>query len=50
MMTDDTRWFVAIDRASQTHQACLIDAGGKIIGERAFPTAAPGWRNCALGC
>jgi hypothetical protein len=32
-MTDDARWFVGIDWASQTHQACLIDAGGKIIAE-----------------
>jgi transposase len=41
-MTDDTRWFVGIDRASQTHQACLIDAGGKIIGERAFAHGGAG--------
>lgn len=35
-MTDDTQWFAGVDWASQTHQVCLIDAGGKIIGERAF--------------
>ena len=36
VMTDDARWFAGIDWASQAHQACLIDAGGKIIGERSF--------------
>ena len=41
-MTDDARWFVGIDWASQTHQACLIDAGGKIIGERAFAHGGAG--------
>jgi transposase len=41
-MTDDVRWFVGIDWASQTHQACLIDAGGKIIGERAFAHSGAG--------
>jgi transposase len=41
-MTDDTRWFAGIDWASQTHQACLIDAGGKIIGERAFAHGGAG--------
>jgi hypothetical protein len=33
-MTDDARWFAGIDWASQTHQVCLIDADGKMIGER----------------
>jgi len=41
-MTDDARWFVGIDWASQTHQACLIDAGGKIIGEGAFAHGGAG--------
>jgi transposase len=41
-MTDDARWFAGIDWASQTHQACLIDAGGKIIGERAFAHGGAG--------
>ena len=41
-MTDDTRWFAGVDWASQTHQACLIDAGGKIIGERAFAHGGAG--------
>src|SRR5262249_5682393 len=41
-MIDDARWFAGIDWASQTHQACLIDAGGKIIGERAFAHGGAG--------
>jgi hypothetical protein len=35
-MMEEIEWFVGIDWASKTHQACLIDAGGKIVGERAF--------------
>jgi transposase len=35
-MTEEIEWFAGIDWASQTHQACLVDAGGKILGERAF--------------
>jgi hypothetical protein len=34
--------FAGIDWASQTHQVCLVDAGGKIIGERAFAHGGPG--------
>ena len=41
-MTDDARWFVGIDWASETHQVCLVDAGGKIIGERGFSHAGAG--------
>ena len=41
-MTDDARWFAGIDWASQAHQACLIDAGGKIIGERSFAHGGAG--------
>jgi hypothetical protein len=29
VMTDGAQWFAGIDWASQVHQACLIDAGGK---------------------
>lgn len=29
-------WFVGIDWGSQTHQVCVTDVDGKIIGERAF--------------
>jgi len=41
-MTNDVQWFAGIDWASQTHQACLIDADGKIIGERAFAHGGAG--------
>ena len=42
VMTDDARWFAGIDWASQAHQACLIDAGGKIISERSFAHGGAG--------
>jgi hypothetical protein len=42
VMTDDARWFVGIDWASETHQVCLVDAGGKIVGERGFSHAGAG--------
>jgi len=36
-MSDDTvGWFAAVDWGSEQHQACILDAAGKIIGERAF--------------
>jgi len=41
-MTNEARWFAGIDWASQTHQVCLIDVGGKIIGERAFAHGGAG--------
>lgn len=42
VMTDDARWFAGIDWASQAHQACLIDAGGKIVAERSFAHGGAG--------
>ena len=41
-MRDDARWFVGIDWASETHQVCLVDADGKIVGERGFPHGGSG--------
>jgi transposase len=36
-MSDNTvSWFAAVDWGSEQHQACILDAAGKIIGERAF--------------
>ena len=29
-------WFVGVDWGSQKHQVCVIDAGGEVVGERAF--------------
>jgi transposase len=33
-MSDDVRWFVGFDWASQEHRACLLDADGKRVAER----------------
>jgi transposase len=41
-MREDARWFAGIDWASETHQVCLVDAAGKIVGERAFPHGGAG--------
>jgi hypothetical protein len=49
-MTDDARWFVGIDWASETHQVCLVDADGKVVGECAFVHGGAGWLRCAPGC
>src|SRR5215469_30780 len=41
-MTENVQWFAGIDWASQTHQVCLIDGGGKIVGERGFAHGGAG--------
>ena len=41
-MTDDARWFVGIDWASEIHQVCLVDADGTVGGERAFAHGGAG--------
>ena len=41
-MTEDVEWFAGVDWASQTHQVCLVDAGGKIVGERGFAHSGAG--------
>src|SRR3954471_15544001 len=42
-MTDETkRWFAGVDWAAERHQACLLDAAGKVVGERAFPHGGAG--------
>ena len=42
-MADDTiSWFAAIDWGSEQHQACILDAAGRITGERAFPHGGAG--------
>ena len=35
-------WFAGIDWGSQTHQACVIDGAGKVLGERAFEHGGAG--------
>ena len=37
-----TGWFAGVDWGSQQHQACMLDAAGKIVGERAFPHGGAG--------
>jgi transposase len=42
-MTGETiRWFAGIDWGSERHQACLLDAAGKVVGERAFAHGGAG--------
>src|SRR4051812_31384871 len=36
MAEETIRWFAGIDWGSATHQACLLDRAGKVVGERAF--------------
>jgi len=42
VVTEDVEWFAGIDWASQTHQVCLVDAGGKIVGEHGFAHGGAG--------
>ncbi len=37
-------WFVGVDWGSQTHQACVSDVAGKLLGERRSSMAARGCR------
>ena len=42
-MADDTvSWFAAVDWGSAQHQACVLDRGGAVVGERAFPHGGTG--------
>src|ERR687890_129168 len=36
------RWFAGVDWGTEQHQACMLDAAGKIVGERAFPHGGAG--------
>ena len=35
-------WFAGIDWGSQKHQACVLDAAGKVLGERVFEHSGEG--------
>ena len=35
-------WFAGIDWRSKTHQACVLDGAGKVLGERAFEHGGAG--------
>jgi len=39
---DIVRWFAAVDWGSEQHQACILDAAGKIMDERVFPHGGAG--------
>ena len=41
-MADEVRWFVGIDWASEQHQVCLLDADGRVVGERVFAHGGEG--------
>jgi transposase len=42
-MADNTiSWFAAVDWGSEQHQACILNAAGRIEGERAFPHGGAG--------
>lgn len=41
-MDEGAAWYVGVDWASEMHQACLLDAHGKVIGERAFTHGGAG--------
>ena len=50
IMSNDVRFSAGVDWATETHQVCIVEAqGGKIIGERAFRTAAKASQSCAIG-
>lgn len=35
-------WFAGVDWGSQKHQVCMLDAAGKVVGEREFPHGGVG--------
>src|SRR5690349_23438670 len=41
-MVDDHQWFVGIDWATRSHSVCLLDAGGRRVGEREFAHGGTG--------
>jgi transposase len=41
MMLDDYELYVGIDWATQTHQVCLLDPGGRLLDERRVPHTGP---------
>jgi transposase len=42
MTEENFAWFAGIDWGSERHQACLVDAQGRIVGEREFPHGGAG--------
>jgi len=42
MVDETTRWFAGVDWGSEQHHACLLDAAGKVVGERVFSHGGAG--------
>jgi hypothetical protein len=42
MTEENFAWFAGIDWGSEQHQVCLLDAQGRIVGEREFPHGGEG--------
>ncbi len=47
-MEEERKWFVGVDWASETHHACLLDAQGNKLGERAFRHGGAGLAEMAV--
>jgi len=43
-VTEEGAWFVGVERASQSHQFCLVSAGGEGLAERADAHGGAGIR------
>lgn len=41
-MTDDVRWWVGVDWATEKHRVCLLDGNGRCVGEREVPHGGSG--------
>ena len=50
MTEENFAWFAGIDWGSERHQACLVDAQGRIVGEREFSHGGKGLADLATGC
>ena len=42
MIEENFAWFVGVDWGSEQHQACVVDAQGRVVGEREFPHGGKG--------
>src|SRR6185503_6459451 len=42
MVEETFHWFAGVDWGSATHQACLLDEAGNVVGERAFAHGGAG--------
>ena len=42
MKEESFAWFAGVDWGSEHHQVCLVDAQGRIVGEREFPHGGKG--------